>query len=353
MNLLAKFFLILYICSSSIFPSEIFPKEDKDNLIKNLNNSNSDISLKDDNYILGPGDIIQVVFVGNNTFTKEDIEFEIMKTGRAFIPLIGEIYLNGLSISESYKLLKSKFGEELINPEFNLSLIEGKPVQFSTVGEVRSPGIYSIINKDVKTSQKKFHRIVDALLESGGLTKNSNIRNIELLRKIPESKGGGYKKAKLDLYDLVFNGNHSQNPILFDGDVIKVSKFDNIAKLPKTNFTETLIEVHVVGEVLKPGKILIKNGTQLAQAIYYAGGPTNIRADTNNIELVRTNPNGSITYKKYNAKLNKVSSNFKNPMLEDGDIVRIAPNKFTKTSDIIKATLSPALNIFTLYKIFE
>ena len=49
------------------------------------------------------------------------------------------------------------------------------------------------------------------------------------------------------------------NAFLFDGDFIKVSKVDNIAKLPKTNFTETLIEVYVVGEVLKPGKILIKN----------------------------------------------------------------------------------------------
>ena len=102
-----------------------------------------------------------------------------------------------------------------------------------------------------------------------------------------------------------------------------------------------------------PGKILIKNGTQLAQAVYYAGGPTNIRANTKNIELLRTNPNGSITFKKFNTKLNKVSSNFKNPMLQDGDIVRVVPNKFTKTTDIIRATTSPALNIFALFKIFE
>ena len=140
---------------------------------------------------------------------------------------------------------------------------------------------------------------------------------------------------------------------MFDGDFIKVSKVDNIAKLPKTNFTETLIEVHVVGEVLRPGKILIKNGTQLAQAVYYAGGPTNMRADRKNVELVRTNPNGSITFKKYNTDLNKVSSMLKNPMLEDGDIVRVVPNNFTKTTDLIQATTSPALNIFALFKIFE
>ena len=353
MNFIAKFFLVLYLFSSFIFPLEIFPKEDNDNLIKNLNNSNSNISLKNDDYILGPGDIFKVTLIGNNVFIKEDIEIEIMKTGKAFIPLIGEIYLNGLSISEAYKLLKSKFAEELINPEFNLTLIKGRPIQFSIVGEVRSPGIYSLYNLDAKSSQKKFHRIVDALLESGGLTKNSNIKNIELVRKIPASKGGGYKKAKLDLYDLVFNGNHSQNPILFDGDFIKVHKVDNLVKIPKTNFTDTLIEVHVVGEVTNPGKILIKNGTQLTQAVYYAGGPVDIRANIKNVELVRTNSNGSITFKKYNTKLNRVNSKSENPMLEDGDIVRVSSTALAKTSDIIKATTSPALNIFALYKFFD
>ena len=353
MNLVAKFFLILYLFSSCIFPLEIFTKENNDNLNKNLNDTISDLSLNNDDYILGPGDTFTIDFVGNNLFSEENIKFEIIKTGSAFIPLIGEVYLDGLSISEAYNLLKSKFAEELINPEFNLTLTKGRSVQFSIIGEVRSPGIYSLPDIKPDALEKRFNRLVDALLESGGLTKNSNIRNIELVRKIPKSKGGGYKKAQLDLYDLVFNGNHSQNPILFDGDLIKVSKVDNTAKLPKTNFTETLIEVHVVGEVSSPGKILIKNGTQLAQAVYYAGGPTNIRADTKNIELLRTNPNGSITFKKFNAKLNKVSSNFKNPMLQDGDIVRVVPNKFTKTTDIIRATTSPALNIFALFKIFE
>ena len=65
------------------------------------------------------------------------------------------------------------------------------------MSEVRSPGIYSLYNKDEKTTQRKFHRIVDALVESGGLTKNLNIRNIELVRKIPESKKGGIKKSQI------------------------------------------------------------------------------------------------------------------------------------------------------------
>ena len=104
---------------------------------------------------------------------------------------------------------------------------------------------------------------------------------------------------------------------------------------------------------MKPGKILIKNGTQLAQAVYYAGGPIDIRANTKKVELVRTNQNGSVVLNKYNLKLGSTNSNMKNPMLQDGDIVRVAPTALSKTSDVIKATTTPVLNIFALYKIFD
>ena len=141
-------------------------------------------------------------------------------------------------------------------------------------------------------------RVVDAIKEAGGLTKDSNIRNIELIRKLPESKGGS-KVAVLDLYDLVFNGNLNQNPIIFDGDFIKVSKADNTTKLPKTNITSSIIEVYVVGEVEAPGKIKVERGTQLTQAVFYAGGPTDLRANSKKVQLVRSNDNGSMTFNKY------------------------------------------------------
>ena len=108
-----------------------------------------------------------------------------------------------------------------------------------------------------------------------------------------------------------------------------------------------------MGEVAKPGKMLIKNGTQLAQALYYAGGPIDIRGNTKKVELVRTKQNGSVVLNKYDLKLKGINSNLINPMLQDGDIVRFAPTIFSKTSDVIKATTTPVLNIFALYKIFD
>ena len=109
----------------------------------------------------------------------------------------------------------------------------------------------------------------------------------------------------------------------------------------------------MVGEVLEPGKILIKNGTQLAQAVYFAGGPIDLRSNLSKVQLVRTYPNGSITLDKYNLKLKGKNPKLKNPTLQNGDIVRVSPTTLSKTSDIIRETTAPVLNIFALYKIFE
>lgn len=355
MNLISRVILILYLLVPSVLTLEIYSKEGLKRYEENPINSNdqSEKYLNEKNYIVGPGDVFRLDFLGKEeeTFFKQT-EFEVIKTGKAYIPIIGELYLEGLTYSETYQLIKDKYSDELITPQFTLKLISARPALISVVGEVRSPGVYTMID-EIQIQDNSNSRITDVLLKAGGLTKDSNIRNITLLRKLPDSNGGGYKKANLNLYDLVFKGDHSQNPIIFDGDLIKVSKVDSSQKLPKTNFTETLIEVYIVGEVLKPGKILIKNGTQIAQAIYYAGGPKDLRANTQKIQLLRTNKNGSISLNKYNLKLKKYNKSLKNPILEDGDIIRVAPTILSKTSDIIKETSTPVLNIFALYKIFD
>ncbi len=358
MNFPHKILLILYLISTSIFPLEISSQEKFSNFSANpVTSKEEEDSLDENNYIIGPGDVFEVDFANFSITNKENNfiqEFKVIKTGKAYIPLIGEVVLEGLTYSEAYKLIKKEFSKELIAPEFTLNLIKARPITISVVGEVTSPGIYTLGQKSpLENEATENNRIVNGLLKAGGLTKDSNIKEIELVRKLPKSEGGGFKKANLDLYELVFNGNHSQNPILFDGDFIKVSKIDNSQKIPETNFTNTLIEVHVVGEVLRPGKIQIKNGTQLTQAVYFAGGPRDLRANLSKVQLVRTYPNGSISVDKYNLKLKGKNPKLKNPMLENGDIVRVSPNTLSKTSDIIRETTAPVLNIFALYKIFD
>ena len=73
-----------------------------------------------------------------------------------------------------------------------------------------------VLNLDSQT-------VVDAIQKAGGLTFESDITNVLLYRKMPGDEGD-FKKTSLDLLNMIRTGDQSNNPILFDGDIIKISK---------------------------------------------------------------------------------------------------------------------------------
>ncbi len=352
---LAKFLIIAYLIFSPIFPFKFLKINAEDNIKTDtfIKSKQRDIEndINEDEYVIGPGDQFQLKFRKiADLFT----DFEINKDGNGYLPIIGKVKLAGLTLNEGIQLLTDIYSNELISPDLQLILIKQRPINITIIGEVATPGVYTIGETGIDTGKKYFNenlRVVDAIKEAGGLTKDSNLKNIILIRKLPLSKGGS-KKAILNLHDLVFNGNSNQNPIIFDGDFLKVTKADKITKLPKTNITNTIIEVYVVGEVVQPGKLQVERGTQLTQAVFYAGGPNDLRANRKKVQLVRSNENGSMTFNRYDINLKKRNPSV-NPVLEDGDIIKVAPNAFTKSFDVISTATTPALNIFAIYKIFE
>ena len=77
--------------------------------------------------------------------------------------------------------------------------------------------------------------------KAGGLTLDADITNVKLFRNLP-GKNKELKKANLNLLDLIKTGNQTNNPILFDGDVIKISQInDQIIKVLKI-FQQTLLQ---------------------------------------------------------------------------------------------------------------
>ena len=79
---------------------------------------------------------------------------------------------------------------------------------------------------------------------------------------------------------MIRTGDQSNNPILFDGDTIKISKLidqtNKIENVPN-NITPETIKIYVIGEVQSPGMITVDAKTRISQAILIAGGPRNWR----------------------------------------------------------------------------
>ncbi len=87
-------------------------------------------------YKLGPGDQILI-----NVFGEEDLsmDFRLNDTGTLNYPFLGELTVEGLSVTELEHLItRGLKGPYLVNPDVTVSIKEYRP--FYLHGEVRQPG---------------------------------------------------------------------------------------------------------------------------------------------------------------------------------------------------------------------
>ena len=316
-------------------------------------------SFENEFYLLGPGDIIFVDIFGANEYSGEYI---ISKAGNIYLPLIGTVNLNNLTIEDAIILIQKKYKNELIRPELNIKLIKPRPIKISIVGEIKRPGFYTMRDPDPRNISGKpiyLPTIIDAIQKAGGITQNTNLKEVIISRKLPGKKIS-YKEGKVNLLDLIFNGNHLQNTILYDGDIIKLKKAikmpSEIMSLAEANLSPKNITVSVIGKVENPQKMEIPVNTPLNQAILLAGGPIAWKSNKNNVELVRVNRNGTISKKKFKLDFSENVSNENNPPLSNNDIIRVKSSFINNVGEGLATITKPFSNMVTavtLYKLIE
>ena len=117
----------------------------------------------------------------------------VLKDGSASIPFIGYLNLNELTFNEATELIKEKLSKEIIYPEIQLKLVKERPIRVSLIGEVKTPRIYNLnkqrLNKTdnssnpIPNNEISAPTLIDALIASGGITKNANIREVIVKRE--------------------------------------------------------------------------------------------------------------------------------------------------------------------------
>ena len=254
-------------------------------------------------------------------------------------------------------------GQELLRPDLQLRVLRPRPIRVSLVGEVERPGVYSLtVSEALQTeggpsiANNGLPTVVDAIQKAGGITQLANLRDVVLQRRLP-GEPPQYKQAKLNLLDLILQGNQSQNPFLFDGDTIRLSKAEDVpeeaVELASLNLSPQVITVNVIGEVETPGRLELEANTPLIQAVLAAGGPKAWRANRGNVELVRINRNGSATLERFGIDLNQGASNDRNPPLRNGDTVKVNRSGLAKTSDAISAVSQPVSGLVTIWTLLR
>ena len=316
-----------------------------------------------DYYLLGPGDILEITFYDAEEFSGI---YNILNDGRLSLPLIGNIYVSNLSIQQSINKIQKLYSKELLRPEIHISVKQSRPINVSIVGEVERPGLYSLTTKEIISNIDNYGitnsgmpSLINAIQKAGGITQEANLKNVIIKRRLPDIEKR-YKKTKIDLVKLLLEGEQTQNPFLFDGDIIVVNKAEKLSpdllNIAKGNLSPKVINVYVVGSVPNPGKLKVKANLPLMQAIMQSGGPIDWVSNKGNIELIRINENGTAKLKRYKLDLKENLSEDKNPPLKEGDVIRVKSSKLAKFGsgiEVLTKPLNGIVNTLTIFKLLN
>tara|TARA_B100000161_G_scaffold265181_1_gene240372 strand:+ start:3265 stop:4311 length:1047 start_codon:yes stop_codon:yes gene_type:complete len=338
------FFIFNLFFSNSLIIPRILSEEKQGDF------NNLDINYNSESYILGPGDKIQLQFASAVQFNGV---FRILNDGTLTLPIIGRRYVENLDLTQLERFLYREYSDKLLNPDLTINLYSSRAIKVSVVGEIMKPGLYAFESND-----DALPTVISSLIQAGGITRDANLKNVKLIRKLPGMKGEK-KVATINLADFIINGDQSQNLKVFDGDVIildKAKNLENSELLATSNIYSQVINVNVIGQVKSPGSKVIPANSSLLEAIMSAGGPIKWKTNRGNIELFRINDDGTAIKKRFKLDLAKGVSQKANPILKNGDLVRVNPtllNNVTTGLGAATEPLSSVLNALALIKLIN
>ena len=322
-----KFFLFTYIFLLIIFNN--FPllklhssqiESDKKISIEYL----EDLPAND--YIIGSGDSLNIIISRElELYSSVTVDGE----GTIYLPKLRRVYVNGLTINELNSLLNKAFVKFIKFPAVETIVTKYRPIRVFVDGEVVNPGlitmdgsvsvakkpqdgesnlsIFSNVELGGSSDISYFPTVFDAIRASGGITKFSNLKNIQIIRKDNISNGSGKITTTLNFEELLKLGENSQNIRIYDSDVIRVKRSNEpnnflLTKAILSNLNPKFINVFVSGRVNSPGMQTVSRASVLSDAIDMAGGAKILRGP---VTFIRFQSDGSIDKRKMSFTKNK------------------------------------------------
>lgn len=306
-------------------------------------------------YILGPGDIVNIKVPDLNSSE----EYIIDINGYLKISRLGSIFSKDITIKQLEELLTSKYKKFLRFPEVEISLIKPKPIKVFIKGEIKNPGLYTFKNKDQE--KKGVNDILnftlfDLIKEAGGITFYSDLENLIITRNFVVSPHNIEKrKAQINFLSFLLEGDFEKNISLLNGDFIEIRKSkESIKEKFETAYAFNLnpesIDVYITGAVKKPGLLRLKNGTSLNEGIKVA---QDFKPFKGKIEFIRLNSDGSIDKRQIKFKSTNKRGSENNPILLSGDLINVNQSLVSNTFETVGSITSPFLGIYSLLNLFQ
>jgi polysaccharide export outer membrane protein len=321
-----------------------------------------------DGYTIGGGDLVRVDSFDTPELVLEP-RYTVLPDGTINLPWVGGVSIKGLSLKEAAQKLTTQYSRFIRNPVITVSLVAPRPLKVGVIGEVNRPGSYiiSVLSNETTTSSltqrtggggdggvaNQWPTLIKAIQTAGGITQGANVRQIQVRRL----DGNTETTIDIDLWKFLQSGDISQDISLKDGDTVIVPKATTldaaeITQVAASNFSPETIRVNVVGEVVTPGAVAIRPNSTLNQGILAAGGFRPGRAKKT-VELIRLNPDGSVTRRSIKIDLSKGLDDASNPALRNNDVVVVNRTFIAGVTDTVGGTIGPFLGLLGIGQLFQ
>lgn len=293
-------------------------------------------------YLLGPGDQIEVSVYGYEEYTGP---VSVLPDGTITLPLVGKVPAAGLTIEHLTRELTIALDDILIDPYVSVTLNALRPIVVNVSGEVYRPGpvqLQGAVNTTTRlaannTDNNSPPSVSAALVEAGGVTQTADIREVVVLRALPN---GETVRTQVNLWDALWSETLPEDLLLRDGDLVFVPELEagervDSRLLASSSLSPDTVRVRVVGEVTRPGEVPVPPNSSLSSAVAIAGGPTD-DAKLSEVAFIRMNDSGEVEQEVVD--LRNLVDNYQ---VQEGDVVVVPKTTTGSVLDFAQRLLGP------------
>ena len=265
-------------------------------------------------YRLGINDVVGISVYGYPDMTRA---VSVKKDGKIYLPLVGGIPVEGLTVEEARDRVSQELGRYLRRPQVELEIKEYASRLVLVLGAVAKAGVIPLVRDTT---------LLDAVTLAGGVHSGS-LAEVFLLRK-----------GKISVYDLLAifeRGDMSQNIILQNRDVVYVPLLEDR-------------KVFVLGRVERPGIVpMASSRLGLVEVIAAAGG-FKVGAVSDDVRVIR---GGLTSPTMFSFDMDRILKgkglDGQGFTLASGDIVYVPDSILTSWNKIIEQ-IKPTIDLLAL-----
>jgi polysaccharide export outer membrane protein len=216
-------------------------------------------------YVIGPNDVLYVNVYGRPELGSPVHPFggkiqgsRVDGLGNIHLPLVESAHVAGLTVGQTQERLKEAFRKYVQEPWVVVEVVEHRSRPLYLLGQFKAPGTYYM---------DRPLNLLEGVALGNGLDTTADLRGARLIRQ--------ERTQPVDVYDLLQNGDKSQNVWLKPGDTIYVP--DDRAQ-----------NVFVFGAVTKPGPVPMLHGKLTLPQAIGAAGLRDIGYDLRHVRIIRS-----------------------------------------------------------------